>query len=190
MGIKPPIKKGQVQRGLGSAKSKAHDILSIVEDDLANKGVVPFENDDMLDEYLQLPADLTEATSQDLGRYLNTFTKQKMYIRTLIGRTGAIYRELDEELNKIRDLVYSELPAKVSVKEKELKLRSHPEYGDDAVQLLKDVAIYSEKLNMLNLYISSIEDGIFNISREVSRRESDWNSESREHNISNKKRGK
>lgn len=187
---KAPIKKGQIQRGLGSAKYQAHTILQIVEDDLNSKGVVAFENDDILDDYLQLPADMTEVSSQDLGRYLNTFTKQKMYIRTLIGRTGAIFRELDEELNKIRDLVYSELPAKVSVKEKELKLRSHEEYGEDAVELLKSTAIYSEKLNMLNLYISNLEDGIFNISREVSRRESDWSSETREHNVMNKKRGK
>lgn len=187
---KAPIKKGQVQRGLGSAKSKASDILSIVEEDLRNKGVVAFGNDNLLEEYLQLPADLTEATSQDLGRYLNTFTKQKMYIRTLIGRTGAIFREIDEELNTIRDLVYSELPAKVSVKEKELKLRSHEVYGEDAVELLKNSAIYSEKLNMLNLYIANLEDGIFNISREVSRRESDWSNETREYNISNKKRSK
>lgn len=184
------IRKGQIQRGLGNAKLKAQTILDLVEEDLNSKGVVPFENNDILEDYLQLPADLTEVTSQDLGRYLNTFTKQKMYIRTLIGRTGALFRELDEELNKIRDLVYSELPPKVSVKEKELKLRSHEEYGHDAVELLKSTAIYSEKLNMLNLYIANLEDGIFNISREVSRRESDWNSESRENNIMSKKRGK
>src|SRR3712207_1901340 len=106
-----------------------------------------------------------------------------MYCRTLLGRTSALLRELTEELDDIRDKIYSNLPVKMSVKEKELKLRSHEQYGERATELLNEVAVMQEKQNMLNIYLENLIDGIFNISREISRREADWGDHKRENSI-------
>ena len=189
------LKRGQIQRGLKPrmsskppAVTESTSLLDSVEDELKKEGIVPFEGNDILEEYLQLPADLTESTSKELGRYFNTFTKQKMYCRTLLGRVSAILREETEELDNIRDNVYSGLPVKMSVREKELKLRSNEHYGERATELLAIVARLEEKRNMLNIYLDNLVDGIFNISREISRRESDWNDEHRENSINNKRR--
>lgn len=192
------LKKGGLQRGLKpkldnvpvepkEVEFAGETILEKVENELYSQGIVPFDNSEILNEYLRLPADLTDSVSKDLGRYFTTFTKQKMYCRTLLGQTGAILRELTEELDEIRDKIYSELPAKMSVKEKELKLRSHSEYGERATELLQKVARYEEKRKMLNDYLENLIDGIVCISREITRRESDWKDETRENSINNKK---
>jgi 23S rRNA A1618 N6-methylase RlmF len=194
--MKPTLKKGEVQRGL---RPKAQEIkveyagdslLEKVENELERDGIIPFDNSDIMDDYLRLPADLTEEDSKELGKYFNTFTKQKMWTRTLLGRTSALLRELSEELDEIKDKVFSELPAKMSVTEKMLKLRSHARHGERASELLEDVARLEEKRNMLGDYLENLIDGIFNVSREISRRESDWGDDKRETSINNKRRNR
>ena len=191
------LKKGKLQRGFSpdtkevpieEIEAPEESILDTVERELKNEGIVLFDNESILEDYLRLPADITEVPSRDLGRYFNTFTKQKMWTRTLLGRTGAILREYEEELDDIRDRVYSQLPAKMSVKEKELKLRSDDRDGERAIELLQQVAIIQEKRKMLSDYLDNLVDAIFNISREISRRESDWNDETRENSIDRKRR--
>ena len=193
---KPILKKGNVQRGLRpklDIKEEQDDnngsLLDIVETELKGEGIIPFDNSNIMDDYLRLPADLTEVESRELGRYFNTFTQQKMYCRTLLGKTSAILREFTEELDFIKDKVYSELPAKMSVTEKKLKLRSHTTYGEKAGELLKDVARLEEKRNMLGDYLDNLVDGIFNISREISRRSEDFRDDRIGNNI-DKRRGK
>lgn len=187
------LKKGKIQRGFSPDTTEApieeidapeESILDTVERELKDDGIILFDNENILEDYLRLPADITEVPSKDLGRYFNTFTKQKMWVRTLLGRTGALLRELEEELDDIRDKVYSQLPAKMSVKEKELKLRS----DERAIELLQKVAIMQEKRKILLDYLDNLVDAIFNISREISRRESDWNDETRENSIDRKRR--
>lgn len=194
---KPPLKKGTIQRGLQPNLSKApvsedldedDSMLEKVEKQLKSEGIVPFENENIMEEYLKLPADLTECYSQELGRYFNAFTKQKLWCRTLLGRTSALLRELTEDLDDIRDRVYSQLPVKMSVKEKELKLRSDEKFGVKAVELLGRIAPLQEKQNMLAIYLSNLEDCIFSVSREISRRESDLDNEKRGNSIENKRR--
>lgn len=195
---KPLLKKGKVQRGFAPKPKDITDglledtpqesILDTVERELRSDGIVLFDNSNILESHLRLPADLTEEPSRDLGRYFNTFTKQKMWVRTLIGRTGALLRELEEELDDIRDRVYSQLPPKMSVKEKELSLRSNERDGKRAVELLKDIALMQEKRKMLLDYLDNLVDGIFNISREISRRESDWSDETRENNLDKRRK--
>jgi hypothetical protein len=195
---KPPLKKGTLQRGLKPNLTKppvnedeideSDSLLEKVEKELAKDGIIPFDNSDIIEKYLILPADITEEPSQDLGRYFNTFTKQKIWCRTLLGRTSALLRELTEKLDDIRDSVYSQLPPKMSVKEKELKLRSHEVHGIEASELLTQVAFLEEKRHMLDIYLDNLVDCIFNISREISRRESDMNDSNRADNIDNKRR--
>ncbi len=191
------LKKGKLQRGFSPDTSEVpvedieapnESILDQVERDLKRDGIVLFDNENILKDYLRLPADITEVPSKDLGRYFNTMTKQKMWVRTLLGRTGALLRELEEELDDIRGKVYSQLPAKMSVKEKELKLRSDERYGERAIELLQKVAVMQEKRKILLDYLDNLVDAIFNISREISRRESDWNDETRENSIDRKRR--
>ncbi len=191
------LKKGKLQRGFSPDTSEVpvedieapnESILDQVERDLKRDGIVLFDNENILKDYLRLPADITEVPSKDLGRYFNTMTKQKMWVRTLLGRTGALLRELEEELDDIRDKVYSQLPAKMSIKEKELKLRSGERYGERAIELLQKVAVMQEKRKILVEYLDNLVDAIFNISREISRRESDWNDETRENSIDRKRR--
>lgn len=191
---KAPIKKGQIQRGFKPKLETVLDdtntkdsLLDKVEGDLIKEGIVPFDSTNVMQEYLRLPADITDVESRELGRYFNTFTQQKMYCRTLLGRTSALLRELMEELDEIKDRVFSELPAKMSVTEKNLKLRSHPKYGQRACELLEEVAYLEEKRNMLSDYLENLIDGITCISREITRRVGDFENERREENISKKR---
>lgn len=186
------LKKGKIQRGFSPDTTEApieeldapeESILDTVERELKDDGIILFDNENILEDYLRLPADITEVPSKDLGRYFNTFTKQKMWTRTLLGRTGALLRELEEELDDIRDRVYSQLPAKMSVKEKELKLRSDERDGERAIELLQKVAIMQEKRKILLDYLENLVDAIFNISREISRRSDDFKDDSRENNL-------
>jgi hypothetical protein len=192
---KPPMKKGSVQRGLkpkietAEVETDGESILDQVEEELESEGIKLFDNEDIMDDYLRLPADLTEEPSKELGKYFTTLTKQKVWTRTLLGRASAVLREVTEELDDIKDKVFSELPAKMSVTEKNLKLRSHEIYGEKATELLKSVAVLEEKTNILKDYLENLIDCIFAVSREVSRRESDWDDDKRENSIE-KKRGR
>ena len=188
-----PIVKGQIQRGLHVKPERiAEDIgsslLEEVEEDLSAEGISPFDNSNVIDEYLRLPADITDSVSKDLGRYFNAFSQQKMYVRTLLGRTQATLRELNEELNSVKGLVYKSLPAKMSLTEKDLSLRSDEVHGKRSSVILKDLAMLEEKKRMLSDYLDSLVDGIVLISREISRREADWGDEERENSIERKRR--
>ena len=160
------------------------DIAEAVENDLYEEnGVKLFSNDNIDDEYLTLPADITEENSKELGRYFNAFTQQKMYLRTVVGRLSAIVRERNHEMNHIRSEVYSSLPSKMSVKEKELAFSA----DSRAKEFLDELFYYEEKLRMAVDYLDSLVDAIVLISREISRRTGDWNDSRREDNISRKR---
>ena len=81
------LKRGQIQRGLRPKMSRkppevteSTSLLDSVENELKREGIVPFEGNDILEEYLQLPADLTESTSKELGRYFNTINRFCCYV--------------------------------------------------------------------------------------------------------------
>lgn len=160
------------------------NISEEVEEQLAEEGITLFTNENVVEDYLQLPADLTEETSQDLGRYFNAFTQQKMYVRTVIGRLSAIVREKDNSMNILRAEVYSGMNAKVSQKEKELQFQSDPRVQEQ----MEDLFSFKEKLLMASDYLDGLIDGITLISREISRRESDWNDNKRSDNLEKKRR--
>lgn len=187
---KQTLKKGKIQRGFSpkyeetpveekELKQGKKSLVNKIENELELDGIKLFDNENIIEDFLRLPADLTEVTSKDLGRYFTTFTKQKLWVRTLLGRTSAILRELEEDLDDIRDNVYSMLPQKMSIKEKELNLRRN----EKAKELLKEFAYMQEKKNMLNAYLENLEDAIVCVSREITRRENDWKEENRENNL-------
>lgn len=186
------IRRGQIQRGFNSnpdmskapdvEKPSDEDMYDQIEKELGVEGIVPFNNSNVMEDYLQLPADLTESTSKELGRYFNAFTQQKAWTRTLLGRVSVMLKELDAELDNFRKEVFAELPAKMSAKEKELHL----------IEQASDLIAHSNHLKskklILDNYLENLIDILFVVSREVSRREGDWSVEKRGHNIDNKRR--
>lgn len=193
---KPLLKKGTTQRGFNPAPKRPtieldedeDSLLTKVEGELSEQGIHLFDNENVVDEYLRLPADITEITSQELGRYFNAFTQQKLWTRTLLGRTSAVLREEEDKLDEIRDRVYSQLPAKMSIKEKELKIRSDELDGMEATEFLKQIAIMQEKRKMLFDYLDSLVDGIMCISREITRRQDDYNDLKRGDNMDKRRK--
>lgn len=182
------MKKGGIQRGfqpehkeeVAEVKESDGTILDVVEKELAKDGIIPFDNANVLDDYLKLPSDITEVPSRDLGRFFNTFTQQKVWVRTNLSRVVILSKELESDLDNIRQNVYAELPVKMSVKEKELQLR------DKAEDLIHQINIVNSKKIMLSDYLDSLIDILFVISREVTRRSDDFKDDSRENSIERK----
>jgi len=131
--------------------------------------------------YLIMPKDITETPSQYLGQYLNAFTQQRMYLRTLIGWQAVIMEEAKREYYNASEHKYRELSkGKLSETAKERELNSDPDIKPSFLEY-KDC---KRKLDLLELNLLSIEDAIFSISREVSRRTGDFSVETRNHNVS------
>lgn len=164
-----------------------HSLVDVLTEELKDMGVAPFVPSEMqghlnIDtEYLDLPQDITDTTSRELGQYLNAFTQQRMYMRTLIGWQQLWLEESKRNYYEASADIYRELTrTKLSETAKERELNSHEEVKPFFLEY-KD---HKRKLDLLTLNITSIEDAIFMISREVSRRTGDFNTESREHNVS------
>ena len=132
------------------------------------------------EEHLSLPYEITEVPSKDLGEYLNAYTQQKMYMRTLIGWAECLVEEARRDYVEASKHLYKELnKTKLSETAKEREVNS-----DDEVLLYFEIYMdCKKKLQLLNLNVASIEDAIFLISREVSRRVGDFNNESRNYNV-------
>lgn len=157
-----------------------------VHDELAEKGVDFFSPKELggtlnIDkDYLELPAEITSVDSKDLGEYLNAFTQQKVYLRTLLG-----YAEMYAEEARIEYLSASEvqykglLNTKLSETAKEREVNADPEVKP----IYEKWCDYRNKVKLLNYNIANIEDIIFMISREVSRRTGDFNEENRNYNV-------
>jgi hypothetical protein len=165
---------------------ESFESLDRIESELERDGVSLFTNENVMEEYLTLPADLTDVNSSELGKYFNAFTQQKMWTRTLIGRLSTMVRESNRSLDNVRIDVYSNLPAKMSVKEKELKFQTDKK----ARRVLDNTFIYEEKLRMLGDYLESLIDGNTLISREITRRSGDWGDDKREESINKIRRKK
>ncbi|MBO8161089.1 MAG: hypothetical protein H0Z24_05585 [Thermosipho sp. (in: Bacteria)] len=168
-------------------KERRKNLVDSLTEDLEQKGVEffrPSEHGGTLDidsDYLALPKDITEIPSRELGRYLNAFTQQRMYMRTLIGwqeieveQAKRVYfdkaHSLYEELSKDKKL--SETAKERIVNNTEGIKEYFIKYKDE-----------KKKLTLLNYNLASIEDAIFTISREISRREGDFNIENRNENV-------
>lgn len=158
------------------------DVVENIEKGLEEDYNIPrFTNANVNEDYLQLPMDITEVESRELGRYFNAFTQQKMYVRSLIGRVSNTLSILEERLSSYRSEIYSSLPAKTSVKEKEMIFQARMAEEDN------DYSTWRIRLQIASDYLEGLNDGITLISREISRRESDWEVSKREDNIGKKR---
>lgn len=186
MGLKKVAKNNEKINPMQELK-KHRALSDKLEEEFKEEGVRAFSPDKELNinsDYLSLPSEITEVSSRDLGEYLNAYTQQKMYIRTLIGWTELLYEEARREYLAVSDIIYNELTeyTKLSETAKERKINSDPQ----VLPKYHNMMDLKKKLQFLNMNIESIEDAIFLISREVSRRTGDFKDENRSHNVSRK----
>lgn len=157
--------------------------LDRMEKDLSSKGVVFFDQDTNLNinnEYLELPPEITEITSRELGEYLNAFTQQKVYLRTVLGRVELAVEEARRKYFEVSNDLYRKYSIdKMSETAKERLINAHPSVQPAYYEFVD----YKRKQALVEYSISNIEDIIFMISREVSRRTGDFNEETRAHNV-------
>ena len=162
------------------------EYLSNIESDLENQGVVfwqPSVNLNIQEDYLVLPSEITEIPSRELGEYLNAFTQQKMYLRTLCGRVEIEVEKTRRAYVKSSEKLYASLSnGKMSETAKERIINADSEVEPFYYEFKE----WSQKLNMLMQNIANIEDAIFLLSREVSRRTSDFDDENRNYNVGKK----
>ena len=190
--MKPIAKKGEV-KVLKKVEPSEKDIEEIdteeslldkVEAELAKDAVIMFTNENIDREYMVLPIHLDEVSPTDIGRYLHTITQQRVWVRTLLARVGVLMREANEKLDKEKARIYADKPAKMSVTEKELAL-----YEDvKALVILEQIKNISAKYDMLDAYMKNLEDIIFDVSREISRRGMDSCAFGRVENVGGKRR--
>ena len=130
--------------------------------------------------YLSLPQNITEVSARDLGEYLNAFTQQKMYMRTLVGYAELYCEEARRKYMSASELRYRELlGSKLSETAKEREVNADP----DVLPHYEEYVDYKNKIKLLNFNIQSIEEAIFMLSREVSRRTGDFENERRDYNV-------
>lgn len=155
-----------------------------VQESLENQGVRFSEPDKTLnidEDYLVLPSDITEEPPKSLGKYLNAFTQQKMYMRTLVGWCECM---IEDAKRKYMDIAFEHYKkantTKMSEKAKDTEVNNHP----DVLPLYNNYRDLQIKKSMLDLQLSNLEDAIFLISREISRRSGDFENETRNINVS------
>lgn len=130
--------------------------------------------------YLSLPQNITEVSARELGEYLNAFTQQKMYMRTLVGYAELFAEESRRKYMAVSESRYRELlGSKLSETAKEREVNSDP----SVLPCYEEYMDYRNKIKLLNFNIQSIEEAIFMLSREVSRRTGDYENERRDYNV-------
>lgn len=152
--------------------------LDKIEDELESSGVLFFDDKvvDINDEYLHLPRDLTEVTSRDLGEYLNAFTQQRVYMRTLLGRVELQEEEARRNYFVMANEVYKSLANhKLSETAKDRIINS----DEDILPLYEAYMDAKQRVKTVQYAIANADDVCFLISREVTRRNGDFDSENR-----------
>lgn len=177
------IKKINPKKVVEARKSLADKLTG----DLEKQGVVfftPTEHGGNLNieaEFLSLPSDLTEIPSRDLGNYLNAFTQQKAYMRTVFSWQQALVQEKKREYYDKYVEVYSELTKenpKMSERAKELFCNNHKDVYNEFIEYKN----CETKLSMVDMTIETLTEFIFLVSREISRRGADFNENERTYN--------
>lgn len=160
--------------------------LDKIEDSMTSEGVVLFEPDKNLhidSDCLVLPKHITDVASRELGEYLNAFTQQKMYLRTVYGRQELMVEESKRKYLSASQGIYESLSrSKMSETAKDRLITQ----DDSVVEEYNDYQDQKRKLSILDYAIANIEDAVFLISREVTRRTGDFNDENRNYNVGRK----
>lgn len=182
--VKRPTKKLNPKE---IAKNKK--LIDRLDTDKVMKDVSMLTPDNGLDidpEFLSLPRDITEVHSKELGSLLYNFTQQKVYMRTLYS-WQTMYTEdakfsYDKSFGAIYVKINTENP-KLSEKGKEILVNSN----ESVATLLEEYREHAQKLLAIEQSISSLEEIIFSLSREVSRRSKDFDENARIDNVGTKR---
>lgn len=168
--------------------TKAHnDYLDRIENEVKKDGVVIFEpsegNLHIDRDYLNIPEDITDLSSRDLGNSLNAFTQQKIYLRTLLSRAENLLEATRRTYFDVSAPYYEEFTDKrLSETSKDRLINAKEEvkeYYEEWIDCKRKVAL-------VETAIANIEDAIFLLSREVTRRGSDYDDENRDYNVGRK----
>lgn len=157
--------------------------LNSIEKPLEEQGVVFFDENylNVAQEYLVLPQEITEVPSRELGQYLNAFTQQKIYLRTLLGRIDLMLEQARRDYYAVSHSLYKEYSGTKMSETTKDRLINEDESVKETYFALCDL---KQKHNLIELNIENIEDAVFMLSREVTRRTGDFNDENRNHNVS------
>ena len=169
-------------------KNLRKSYVETIEQEVIKQGVILFDETrlNVNDDYLTLPRDITDAPSKELGEYLNAFTQQKIYLRTVLGRAELLMEEAKREYHGKSNSYYEDYSkSKFSEAAKERLVSDYPEVKP----LYHDYMDCKKKHDIIAMAIMNIEDAIFLLSREVTRRTGDFNDENRNHNVGMIKRG-
>lgn len=162
-------------------KAIRQSYLEKMEASLEKKGAIFFDERrlNITEDFLTLPAEITDVPSKDLGEYLNAFTQQKVYLRTLLGRADILVEEARRAYFEVSDPVYRKYSLdKMSETAKDRLVNANEQvkpYYHEYVDMKKKYAL-------IEISIANIEDIIFMLSREVTRRTGDFAEEQRAYN--------
>lgn len=135
-------------------------------------------------EYLELPREITEVSSRDLGEYLNAFTQQKVYLRTILGRAELLEEQARRDyFSSTEDLYKKYSNQKMSETAKDRVINA----DEDVKPLLEEYKDAKARVQMVKYAIENVEDICFLISREVTRRNADFDNENRASNVQNRR---
>jgi hypothetical protein len=169
-------------------KERQKNLVDFISDSVKDKGVVIFTPDTNLNinnDYLTLPSQLSEVKSRELGDYLNAFTQQQMYMRTLLGWQELVVEQTKREYFDSCNTLYNDLTEKnkkMSETAKERIVNNTPEVKPYFIKY-KDA---KERLKLMQYSMESIGDAIFLLSREISRKSGDITIEGRNNNVQEK----
>ena len=163
------------------------NFLSHTEEYFEEQEVYLFDKDknnlSINQDYLKIPANIADLSSYDLVGYLNAFTQQKIYLRTIQSRLE-IQKELAQRrYSEVFDAKYKELTNSSKnipkLRKKNLLIWKKMRY------LYYEYRDWQLKLDYIGNCIKSLEEGIFLFSREITRRGDDYSYDNRQFNKNN-----
>ena len=179
------VPKKKEQKEKINPKNLRKSYVELIEQEVVKQGVILFDETrlNVNEEYLILPRDITDAPSKELGEYLNAFTQQKIYLRTVLGRAELLMEEAKREYHSGSNSYYEEYSkSKFSEAAKERLVSNYPEVKP----LYYEYMDCKKKHDIIAMAIMNIEDAIFLLSREVTRREADFRDEYRSESVQRK----
>lgn len=171
-----------------SKTSNKYNYVDYIESEVVKKGGVIFDpsnnNLHINKDLLELPANISEMPSHELGNTLNVFTQQKIYLRTAIMRLTLEAESAKRNFYNTSESIFATLTSKrISESAKERMLATNNEIKPVYEEYIDKKYI----LQYMQTILSNIEDSIFLLSREISRRSADFNDESRVHNVQSRR---
>lgn len=168
-------------------KSIRKSYIESMEASLEKQGVVFFDEShlNINSDYLTLPSEITEVSSKELGEYLSALTQQKVYLRTILGRSDLAVESARRDYLSVSDPLYRKHSRdKLSETAKDRLVNSE----ESVIPYYHRYEDLKKKRALVELSIANIEDLIFLVSREITRRTGDFSDENRAYNVENRRK--